>query len=65
LFLKNNANYLWTNGTEKSPAIKFSYSWWVKPAADVVWGDLRSAISGATTIEAMALLEKEGHLSKE
>lgn len=65
LFLKNNANYLWTNGTEKSPAIKFSYSWWEKPAADVTWGDLRSAISGATTIEAMALLEKEGYLSKE
>jgi predicted alpha-1,6-mannanase (GH76 family) len=65
LFLKNNANYLWTNGTEKSPAIKFSYTWWEKPSADVIWGDLRSAISGATTIEAMALLEKGGHFSKE
>jgi predicted alpha-1,6-mannanase (GH76 family) len=65
LFLKNNANYLWTRGTEKTPAIKFSPSWWETPAADAVWGDLRSAISGATTIEAMALLEKEGHLNKE
>lgn len=64
LFLKNNANYLWTHGTQKSP-IKFSYSWWQIPGDDVVWGDLRSAISGATTIEAMALLEKEGFLNKE
>lgn len=65
LFLKNNANYLWTHGTQKSPAIKFSPTWWETPADDAVWGDLRSAISGATTIEAMALLEKEGYLSNE
>lgn len=64
-FLKNNANYLWRYGTQKSPAIKFSYSWWEIPGEDVKWGDLRSAISGATTIEAMALLEKEGLLTKE
>lgn len=64
-FLKNNANYLWTDGTQKSPVIKFSYSWWETPGEDVTWGDLRSAISGATTIEAMALLEREGFLSKE
>jgi len=59
-FLKNNANYLWTNGTEKSPDIKFSYTWWEIPTGEA-WGDLRSAISAATTIEAMALLEKEGY----
>lgn len=62
-FLKNNANYLWTNGTQKSPDIKFSYTWWEIPGDDVKWGDLRSAISGATTIEAMALLEKEGYFN--
>lgn len=62
-FLKNNANYLWTYGTEKSPVIKFSYTWWETPGADVPWGDLRSAISGATTIEAMARLEKLGYLN--
>jgi predicted alpha-1,6-mannanase (GH76 family) len=64
-FLENNANYLWTEGTQKSPAIKFSYSWWETPASDVKWGDLRSAISGATTIEAMALLQKNGLLAEE
>jgi predicted alpha-1,6-mannanase (GH76 family) len=65
-FLKNNANYLWTHGTEKSGgAIKSSYTWWEIPNADTRWGDLRSAISAATTIEAMALLEKEGYYTKE
>lgn len=64
-FLKNNANYLWRYGTQKSPAIKFSYSWWETPGETVKWGDLRSAISGATTIEAMAQLEKVGYLTKE
>jgi predicted alpha-1,6-mannanase (GH76 family) len=64
-FLKNNANYLWAYGTQKSPVIKFSYSWWEIPSETVKWGDLRSAISGATTLEAMALLEKEGYLTKE
>lgn len=59
-FLKNNANYLWTDGTQKSPVIKFSYCWWETPGDPVVWGDLRSAISAATTMEAMARLEKEG-----
>lgn len=62
-FLKNNANYLWTYGTQKSPVIKFSYTWWETPGVDVKWGDLRSAISAATTIEAMALLEKKGYFS--
>ncbi|MCW3789483.1 glycoside hydrolase family 76 protein [Plebeiibacterium sediminum] len=62
-FLENNANYLWTYGTQKSPVIKFSYTWWLTPEEDVVWGDLRSAISAATTIEAMALLEKDGYLN--
>jgi len=64
-FLKNNADYLWRYGTQKSPSIKFSYSWWETPGENTKWGDLRSAISGATTIEAMALLEKKGFLSKE
>ena len=59
-FLENNANYLWTFGTEKNPDIKFSYTWWETPAESVKWGDLRSAISGATTIEAMARLEENG-----
>jgi predicted alpha-1,6-mannanase (GH76 family) len=63
-FLKNNADYLWTYGTQKSPVIKFSYSWWETPGSDVKWGDLRSAISAATTMEAMALLEKKGFLNK-
>jgi predicted alpha-1,6-mannanase (GH76 family) len=57
-FLENNANYLWTFGTQKKPAIKFSYRWWKTPGENVEWGDLRSAISGATTIEAMARLEE-------
>ena len=61
-FLENNANYLWTYGTQKTPVIKFSYTWWETPGDDVIWGDLRSTISAATTIEAMALLEKEGYL---
>jgi predicted alpha-1,6-mannanase (GH76 family) len=60
-FLKHNANYLWTYGTQKSPVIKFSPTWWEIPASGA-WGDLRSAISAATTIEAVALLEKEGLL---
>jgi predicted alpha-1,6-mannanase (GH76 family) len=59
-FLENNANYLWTYGTEKNPDIKFSYTWWETPAEIAEWGDLRSAISGATTIEAMARLEENG-----
>ncbi|WP_010662982.1 glycoside hydrolase family 76 protein [Marinilabilia salmonicolor] len=61
-FLENNANYLWTHGTEKEADIKFSYSWWEYPGEDVVWGDLRSAISGATMIEAMARLENDDFL---
>lgn len=60
-FLKNNANYLWTNGTQKIPTIKFSPTWWEIPTKDT-WGDLRSAISAATTLEAVALLEKNGYL---
>lgn len=64
-FLKNNADYLWTHGTQKSPVIKFSYSWWETPSDDVKWGDLRSAISAATTMEAMASLEKNGFLNRE
>ncbi len=60
-FLKHNANYLWTYGTQKTPAIKFSPTWWEIPTSDT-WGDLRAAISAATTIEATALLEKEGYL---
>jgi len=61
-FLENNALYLWEEGTQKSPDIKFSYSWWKNPGDAEVWGDLRSAVSGATTMEAMALLAKEGYL---
>lgn len=61
-FLKNNALYLWETATQKSPDIKFSYSWWKNPGDTETWGDLRSAISGATTIEAMALLQNEGLL---
>jgi predicted alpha-1,6-mannanase (GH76 family) len=65
-FLKNNASYLWAFGTEKSgSAIKSSYTWWEVPGIDTKWGDLRSAISAATTIEAMARLEKDGHYSNE
>ena len=37
-----------------------SPTWWQMPQGDTAWGDLRSAISGTTTIEAMALLEKNG-----
>jgi predicted alpha-1,6-mannanase (GH76 family) len=62
VFLENNANYLWTHGTQKEPDIKFSYTWWETPGEGVEWGDLRSAISGATTIEAMARLEEGGYL---
>jgi predicted alpha-1,6-mannanase (GH76 family) len=58
-FLEINANYLWTHGTQKEPNIKFSYTWWETPGEGVVWGDLRSAISGATMIEAMARLEDD------
>ncbi|UAY55810.1 alpha-1,6-mannanase [Arachidicoccus terrestris] len=61
-FLENNAQYLWQKGTAKSPDIKFSYSWWKNPGDAERWGDLRSAISGATTIEAMALLVKKGYI---
>lgn len=61
-FLKNNAEYLWEEGTQKSPDIKFSYTWWKIPDGSEVWGDLRSAISGATTMEAMALLQAKGYL---
>ncbi|ANH79773.1 alpha-1,6-mannanase [Niabella ginsenosidivorans] len=61
-FLKNNAEYLWIEGTQKTPDIKFSYTWWKNPGDAETWGDLRSAISAATTIEAMALLQKKGYL---
>lgn len=61
-FLTNNAEYLWEVGTQKSPDIKFSYTWWKNPGDTELWGDLRSAISGATTIEAMALLQKKGFI---
>jgi hypothetical protein len=59
-FLENNANYLWTYGTQKTPVIKFSYQWWSTPEDGLAWGDLRSAISASTTLEAIALLEKDG-----
>jgi len=62
-FLENNAEYLWIKGTQKTPDIKFSYTWWNIPGDTEIWGDLRSAISAATTIEAMALLEKKGLLN--
>lgn len=61
-FLKKNAEYLWEEGTQKTPDIKFSYSWWKNPGEGEIWGDLRSAISGATTMEAMALLSEKGYL---
>ncbi|MGC4232420.1 MAG: glycoside hydrolase family 76 protein [Niabella sp.] len=61
-FLKNNAEYLWIKGTQKTPDIKFSYTWWKNPGDTEIWGDLRAAISGATTMEAMALLKKNGYL---
>lgn len=64
-FLENNANYLWTDGTQKTPVIKFSYTWWETPDEDVTWGDLRSAISAATTLEAMARLELAGLVGEE
>ncbi|MBZ4190202.1 glycoside hydrolase family 76 protein [Niabella beijingensis] len=59
-FLKNNASYLWIKGTQKAPDIKMSYTWWKIPPDTEAWGDLRAAISGATTIEAMALLQSKG-----
>jgi len=62
-FLTNNANYLWQTGTQKYPDIKFSPTWWQIPGEAVVWGDLRAATSAATTIEAMALLEKKGFVN--
>jgi len=62
-FLKKNAEFLWTRGTQKVPDIKFSYTWWRIPPETEIWGDLRSAISGATTIEAMALLQEKGLLN--
>ncbi|GAB3020132.1 glycoside hydrolase family 76 protein [Niabella terrae] len=62
-FLKNNASYLWIEGTQKSPDIKFSYTWWKNPGDTEVWGDLRSAISAATTMEAMARLQQGGFLN--
>lgn len=61
-FLENNASYLWIAGTQKYPDIKFNCTWWTVPAEGTTWGDLRSAISASTTIEAMALLEKKGLL---
>lgn len=63
-FLKNNANYMWITGTQKYPDIKFNSTWWTTPNEGVAWGDLRSAISASTTIEAMALLEKKGLLKE-
>jgi len=59
-FITNNAEYLWMAGTQKSPDIKFSYSWWKNPGDAETWGDLRSALSGAMLMEAMATLKGDG-----
>ncbi|PRD46637.1 glycoside hydrolase family 76 protein [Sphingobacterium haloxyli] len=59
-FITNNAEYLWMAGTQKSPSIKFSYTWWKNPADAETWGDLRSALSGTMLMEAMATLKGEG-----
>ncbi|WEK33948.1 MAG: glycoside hydrolase family 76 protein [Candidatus Pseudobacter hemicellulosilyticus] len=61
-FLKNSAQVLWTQGTLKTPVILFGYHWWEAPLEPKV--ALRTEISGATLMEALALLKSEGYLDK-
>jgi predicted alpha-1,6-mannanase (GH76 family) len=55
-FLKNNAEMLWYNGTDKRNVL-FSTYWKNKPTAPT---ELTTQLSGATLVEAAALLKKEG-----
>lgn len=58
-FMKNSGEYLWTKGTQKSPAVLFGYHWWEAPKGTAA---LRVQLSGSMMMEAMALLEKKGLL---
>lgn len=58
-FMKNSAEYLWTQGSQKSPAVLFGHHWWIRPSGTVA---LRAQLSGSMLIEAMALLEGKGML---
>jgi len=55
-FLKYNAEKLWQEGTDKNKLLYGTY-WKTKPGSTV---DLSTQTSGATLIEAAALLEAEG-----
>ena len=55
-FMKNSAEYLWTQGTQKNPVLLFGYHWWEKPNHIAF---LRAQLSGCMMMEAMALLQKE------
>lgn len=59
-FLKHNAETLWTKGTDKNYLLYGSY--WKNPPGATT--DLTIQLSGATLIEAMAALEKEGLIPK-
>jgi predicted alpha-1,6-mannanase (GH76 family) len=58
-FMKNSAEYLWTKGVQKSPAVLFGYHWWEKPGSTA---SLRAQLSGSMLMEAMALLKDKGML---
>lgn len=58
-FMKHSAQALWTEGTDKKPAVLFGYKWWETPNGTSY---LRTQLSGNMMMEAMALLKQEGYL---
>ena len=58
LFLKNNAQTLWLQGTTR-PGYFYGSNWTVSPTGET---DLTTDESGAMLMEAMALMKKEGLL---
>lgn len=59
-FLKNSGQFLWNEGTAKTPVVLFGYHWWQAPTTGKA--ALRAQLSGAMLMESLALLKKEGYL---
>lgn len=63
-FMENSAKCLWTRATLVSgSSVLFGHRWWIYPQSDKAI-QLRTQTSGCAIMEAMALLEKKGYLSK-
>lgn len=60
-FLKHSAEILWTKGTVKTPVVLYGFHWWEAPSNGKA--ALRTQLSGAMLMEALALLKKEGYVN--